>query len=76
MFSFCLSRSSASGPLWAACHLAAEIFQHAHDDVEDAGIVVNNQYSMAHRAHGPLTERINAPLFGKVPARCGRTRDV
>ncbi|MET4202680.1 hypothetical protein ABIB96_006710 [Bradyrhizobium sp. LA3.X] len=47
-----------------ACHLAAEIFQHAHDDVEDAGIVVNNPYSMAHRAHGPLTEGINAPLFG------------
>jgi hypothetical protein len=56
MFSFCLSRSSASGPLWAACHLAAEIFQHAHDDVEDAGIVVNNQYSMAHRTTFLLKE--------------------
>ncbi len=64
MFWFCLSRSSASRPLWALDHLAAEIFQHAHHDVEDAEIVVNNQYSVAHRAHVPLTEGLNAPLFG------------
>lgn len=46
---FCLSRSSASVPLWALTTSQPSFFQHVDHDVEHAGIVVNNQYSMAHR---------------------------
>jgi hypothetical protein len=43
-----------------AYHLATGIFQHVYDDVEDAGILVDNQYSMAHRTKVPPDEGINA----------------